>query len=81
MEALYYAKHSLKSKEGDELDLIGMPPSPLSKNAKTSPETNKEKWVSEHKDDRGGFVYFPGSSMAGEREAKNGSKALGHTEA
>ena len=76
MEALYYAKHSLKSKEGDELDLDWDAAIAFVQKCQNLPETNKEKWVSEHKDDRGGFVYFPGSSMAGEREAKNGSKAL-----
>ena len=40
------------------------------------PQTNKEEWVSGHKDDRGGFVYFPGSSMAGERDNQDGFKAL-----
>ena len=76
MEALYYAKHSLESKEGDELDLDWDAAIAFVQKCQNLPETNKEKWVSEHKDDRGGFVYFPGSSMAGEREAKNGSKAL-----
>ena len=40
------------------------------------PSTNNEKWVSGHPEDKGGFVYFPGSSMAGERENTNGSIAL-----
>ena len=39
------------------------------------PATNNEQWVSEHPEDRGGFVYFPGSSMAGKGNS-NGSKAL-----
>ena len=76
MEALYYAKHSLKPKEGDELDLDWDAAIAFVQKCQNLPDSNKEKWVSEHKDDRGGFVYFPGSSMAGERESKNGSKAL-----
>ena len=76
MEALFYAKHSLKSKEGDELDLDWDAAIAFVQKCQNLPGSNKEKWVSEHKDDRGGFVYFPGSSMAGERESKNGSKAL-----
>ena len=55
---------------------IGMRLFPLCPSARISPQTNKEEWVSGHKDDRGGFVYFPGSSMAGERDNQSGSKAL-----
>lgn len=76
MEALYYAKHSLKSKEGDDLELDWDAAIAFVQKCQNLPGSNKEKWVSEHEDDRGGFVYFPGSSMAGERESKNGSKAL-----
>ena len=76
MEALFYAKHSLKSKEGDELDLDWDAAIAFVQKCQNLPKTNKEKWVSKHEDDRGGFVYFPGSSMAGERELANGAKAL-----
>jgi squalene-hopene/tetraprenyl-beta-curcumene cyclase len=76
MEALFYAKHSLKSKEGDELDLDWDAAIAFVQKCQNLPKTNKEKWVSKHEDDRGGFVYFPGSSMAGERESANGAKAL-----
>jgi squalene-hopene/tetraprenyl-beta-curcumene cyclase len=76
MEALYYAKHSLKSKEGDDLDLDWDAAIAFVQKCQNLPKTNKEKWVSKHEDDRGGFVYFPGSSMAGERESANGAKAL-----
>ena len=76
MEALFYAKHSLKSKEGEELDLDWDAAIAFVQKCQNLPKTNKEKWVSKHEDDRGGFVYFPGSSMAGERESANGAKAL-----
>lgn len=76
MEALFYAKHSLKSKEGDELDLDWDAAIAFVQKCQNLPKTNKEEWVSKHEDDRGGFVYFPGSSMAGERESANGAKAL-----
>ena len=76
MEALFYAKHSLKSKEGDELDLDWDAAIAFVQKCQNLPKTNKGKWVSKHEDDRGGFVYFPGSSMAGERESANGAKAL-----
>ena len=76
MEALFYAKKSLKSKEGDELDLDWDAAIAFVQKCQNLPGSNKEKWVSGHKDDRGGFVYFPGSSMAGERKGKDGSIAL-----
>ena len=41
------------------------------------PSTNNEKWVSEHPEDRGGFVYFPGSSMAGEIEINGSMRSYG----
>jgi len=40
------------------------------------PESNKEDWVSPAPDDRGGFVYFPGSSKAGTVETADGRTAL-----
>ena len=76
MEALFYANKSLKSKEGDELDLDWDAAIAFVQKCQNLPGSNKEKWVSGHKDDRGGFVYFPGSSMAGERKGKDGSIAL-----
>ena len=76
MEALFYAKKSLKLKEGQNLDLDWDAAISFVTKCQNLSSTNKEKWVSEHKDDEGGFVYFPGSSMAGERERDNGSVAL-----
>ncbi|MBT5717788.1 MAG: cycloartenol synthase [Opitutae bacterium] len=76
MEALYYAKNSLKLKEGQNLDLDWDAAISFVSKCQNLSATNKEKWVSKHKDDQGGFVYFPGSSMAGEREREDGSMAL-----
>ena len=75
MEALYYAKKTYQNKEGDDFDLDwDAAISFVSKCQNLS--SNKEKWVSSHKDDRGGFIYFPGKSMAGERDITDGSIAL-----
>lgn len=38
--------------------------------------TNPQEWVSESPSERGGFVYYPGFSNAGELEEKGGRKAL-----
>jgi squalene-hopene/tetraprenyl-beta-curcumene cyclase len=40
------------------------------------PETNKEKWASGDADNKGGFIYFPGSSNGGEVDLPGGGKAL-----
>ena len=76
MEALFYAKKSFQSKEGENLDLDWDAAISFVSKCQNLSSSNKEKWVSEHKEDKGGFVYFPGSSMAGERERKDGSIAL-----
>ena len=76
MEALFYAKKSLQSKEGEDLDLDWDAAISFVSKCQNLSSSNKEKWVSAHKEDEGGFVYFPGSSMAGEREREDGSVAL-----
>tara|TARA_Y100001934_G_C12273793_1_gene736366 strand:+ start:115 stop:1299 length:1185 start_codon:yes stop_codon:yes gene_type:complete len=76
LEALFYAKKTLESKEGEDLDLDWDAAIAFVGKCQNLPKTNKEKWVSAHDDDEGGFVYFPGSSMAGERELAGGKKAL-----
>jgi squalene-hopene/tetraprenyl-beta-curcumene cyclase len=40
------------------------------------PDTNKAEWVSGDPQNKGGFVYYPGFSNAGEVELPNGTKAL-----
>ncbi len=40
------------------------------------PSHNKEPWVSGDPENMGGFIYFPGNSMAGETTLPDGKKAL-----
>jgi squalene-hopene/tetraprenyl-beta-curcumene cyclase len=40
------------------------------------PGSNKEPWVSHAAADKGGFIYFPGDSKAGEDKLPNGGVAL-----
>jgi squalene-hopene/tetraprenyl-beta-curcumene cyclase len=40
------------------------------------PAHNRESWASDDADNRGGFVYFPGNSKAGETNLPNGRVAL-----
>lgn len=76
MEALFYAKKTFVQNEGEELDLDWDAAISFVSKCQNLPATNQEEWVSEYADDKGGFVYFPGSSMAGERKNPNGSVAL-----
>ena len=76
MEALFYAKKTYKNTEQEIIDLDWDAAISFVSKCQNLPSTNNENWVSEHPEDRGGFVYFPGSSMAGEIENPNGSIAL-----
>jgi squalene-hopene/tetraprenyl-beta-curcumene cyclase len=76
MEALFYAKKSYQSKEGDNFELDWDAAISFVSKCQNLPSSNSEKWVSNHTEDVGGFVYFPGSSMAGERDKKDGTVAL-----
>ena len=76
MEALFYAKKSFQSKEGESLDLDWDAAISFVSKCQNLKTTNPEKWVSEHADDKGGFIYFPGNSMAGDRETKGNQVAL-----
>ena len=76
MEALFYAKKTLGSKEGDPLGLDWQAAISFVSKCQNLPQSNTEEWVSVHKEDHGGFVYFPGKSMAGERTDENGTVSL-----
>ena len=76
LEALYYAKKTIGSKEEDITKLDWQAAIDFVSKCQNLPETNGEEWVSQHPEDRGGFVYFPGNSMAGEREDANGTVSL-----
>ena len=76
MEALFYAKKSFQSKEGESLDLDWDAAISFVSKCQNLKTTNSEEWVSEHVDDKGGFIYFPGNSMAGDRETRGNQVAL-----
>ena len=56
MEALYYAKKTLENKEDEDLDLDWDAAISFVTKCQNLASTNSEKWVSKHKDDRGGFI-------------------------
>lgn len=40
------------------------------------PETNDQAWATGDSENKGGFIYFPGDSKAGEMDLQSGGKAL-----
>ncbi len=76
MEALYYAKKLSPNLEGEQVDLDWQAAIDFVSKCQNLPDSNPQEWVSSHREDRGGFVYFPGNSMAGERTDENGSISL-----
>ncbi len=79
LEALYYTKDLLadapKPAEGEaELDWDAA--IAFVERCQNLPETNKEEWASGDELNRGGFVYEPGDSKAGEVEVAGGKTAL-----
>ena len=76
LEAMYYAKKSMKEKESPLLDLDWDAAIQFVSKCQNLPQTNEQEWVSAEKEDLGGFIYFPGKSMAGERTSEEGRVSL-----
>ena len=76
LEALYYAKNRIKQAEQNQVDLDWDAAIDFVSKCQNLPSSNKQEWVSSSSDDRGGFVYFPGKSMAGESQDENGKISL-----
>ncbi|MFP6901756.1 MAG: prenyltransferase/squalene oxidase repeat-containing protein [Opitutales bacterium] len=76
MEALFYSKKMLAPREGQDFELDWDAAINFVARCQNLPGKNKQEWVSSDPDDWGGFIYFPGSSMAGERELADGRKVL-----
>jgi squalene-hopene/tetraprenyl-beta-curcumene cyclase len=65
LEALYYTKHLAKDRPAGEKDLNWEAVIQFLQNCQNLPARNTQEWVSSDPKDRGGFVYYPGHSMAG----------------
>ena len=78
LEALHYAEKYLKrdTETKLEIDLDWEMALQFIQRCQNLPETNPEKWADGRKENRGGFIYFPGSSMAGEEKLSGGKVAL-----
>ena len=65
LEALYYSKHLVQDGASDEKDLNWQAAIEFIRNCQNMPGVNTQSWVSADPRDRGGFIYYPGHSMAG----------------
>lgn len=76
LEALrYYEKMRPNSELAGAKDLDWKAAAEFISRAQNLAATNKEPWVSEEQGNKGGFIYYPGFSNAGEFEPTPGKKA------
>jgi squalene-hopene/tetraprenyl-beta-curcumene cyclase len=75
LEALYYTKHYAADSPAKE-DLNWKAAIHFLQHCQNLPEYNKESWVSGDPQNKGGFIYYPGTSMAGQTNLSNGRVAL-----
>ena len=78
LEALYYSKHLVEDKAlAGARDLNWEAAIHFIQNCQNLPAYNKEKWASDDPKNKGGFIYYPGQSMASsETNAATGRVAL-----
>jgi len=77
LEALHYTRHLLQDQNSaDAKDLNWAAAIQFLQNCQNLPSHNKQAWVSGKPSDRGGFVYYPGHSMAGGETNDAGRVAL-----
>jgi len=78
LEALHYTRY-LKSdvaNDPEAKDLNWQAVTRFISRTQNLPGSNDQKWASDDPDNKGGFVYFPGHSMAGEQKLSNDRTAL-----
>ncbi len=76
LEAIYESRHLVKKDSEMFKDLNWEAVIHFVQNSQNLPETNRGDWVSGDTANRGGFVYFPGDSKAGEMTLPDGKVAL-----
>ena len=76
LEALYYSKRAAESKDLAGPDLNWKAAIHFIQSCQNLPAYNSEKWASDDAQNKGGFVYAPGHSMAGETNLPSGHVAL-----
>lgn len=77
LEALHYSRHLVRDQNVREPDLNWEAAIRFLQNCQNLPAYNKQNWASDDPKHRGGFIYYPGHSMAGaETNAATGRVAL-----
>ncbi len=76
LEALRAYKAARKNVEGDDKQLNWQAAIDFISRCQNLSATNKEKWVSDDPANKGGSIYFPGDSKAGEMKLPDGRVAL-----
>lgn len=77
LEAIYHSKHLIKDVATSSLDKLNWDAAiQFVQSCQNLPETNKQAWVSGDDINRGGFIYFPGNSKAGEMKLHDRRIAL-----
>ncbi|HEY2951617.1 MAG TPA: prenyltransferase/squalene oxidase repeat-containing protein [Verrucomicrobiae bacterium] len=78
LEALYYSKHLAQDRNlAEARDLNWAAAIHFLESCQNLPSHNEEKWASDDPQNKGGFIYYPGHSMAGnETNAATGRVAL-----
>lgn len=79
LEALYYTKYLEQDvpKEDLEFKKLNWPAAiQFIQRCQNLPGSNDQPWASDDPANKGGFIYFPGNSKAGEMDLPSGKKAL-----
>jgi squalene-hopene/tetraprenyl-beta-curcumene cyclase len=77
LEAIYYSKKLVKDSPESKTDLNWKAAISFIQNCQNLKSHNKQPWVSEDPENKGGMIYFPGNSQAGEAKgSKSGRTAL-----
>ncbi|MBI5558640.1 MAG: cycloartenol synthase [Deltaproteobacteria bacterium] len=78
LESIYYTKHLARDSAGADQakDLNWQAAIKFIERCQNLPGHNDQPWASDDPLNKGGFIYFPGDSKAGEMELSGGRKAL-----
>ena len=76
LDALYHSKIATGKELPHAKDLDWAAAIAFIQRCQNLPSVNKEKWASDDRENKGGFIYFPGESAAGEMQLPDGKKAL-----
>ena len=79
LEALYYSQYlntQTKEKKNEQKDLNWQAAIKFVERCQNLPEYNDQPWASDDPVNKGGFIYFPGDSKAGEMKLPGGRTAL-----